>query len=104
MSELDLSSGVQSWPPLDKHLESELDLSSGVQSWPLLDKHPENELDLSSGVQSWPPPGKFPGAPAGNSVGFGERFHPTKQAAYHPAGHYVRPWERMSLTWWLTIR
>ena len=49
---------------------SELDLSSGVQSWPLLDKHPESELDLSSGVQSWPPPGKFPGAPAGHSVGF----------------------------------
>ena len=68
MSELDLSSGVQSWPPLDKHLESELDLSSGVQSCPLLDKRPESELDLSFYIN--PTEGMRPGCTVPKCVFF----------------------------------
>ena len=47
---LNLVSGGQFWPPLDKHPESEFDLSSGGQSWPPLDKHPEREYDLFSAL------------------------------------------------------
>ena len=72
-AKFDLSSGVQPWPPLDKHPESEFDLSSGVQSWPPVDKHPESEFGLSSGVQFWPPVDKHPvselDCPAASNLG-----------------------------------